>query len=58
MYFCHVPLTPPPPFPSYLGPSLDLYRAQLGPATIFIYVSDEPAWGRKYLAKHRSVPES
>ena len=45
----------PTPTISYIAPCLDLFRRHLGPATLFIYVSDEPGWGKRRLGKHRDV---
>lgn len=45
----------PSPTISYIAPCLDLFRRHLGPATLFIYVSDEPDWGKRRLKKHRDV---
>ena len=45
----------PTPTISYIAPCLDLYRRHLGPATLFIYVSDDPDWGKRRLSKHRDV---
>ena len=45
----------PTPTISYIAPCLDLYRRHFGPATLFIYVSDQPDWGKRRLGKHRDV---
>ena len=45
----------PTPTISYIAPCLDLYRRHLGSATLFIYVSDDPGWGKRRLSKHRDV---
>ena len=43
----------PSPTISYIAPCLDIFRRHLGPVTLFIYVSDEPDWGKRRLSKHR-----
>ena len=45
----------PTPTISYIAPCLDLFRRHLGPATMFIYVSDHLTWGKQRLRKHKDV---
>ena len=45
----------PSPTLSYISPCLDLYRSHLSSPTIFLYVSEEPEWGRGRLVRDRDV---
>ena len=40
---------------AYLGPSMDLYLEKYNNSVIFLYVSDDPEWGEKYLWRDRNV---